>query len=187
MSLKTPVEYHTSLAPTAFFEQLSEATVLFEDILSLEKPLEGYANYLKESFTGEKTVAALIKGDEARLMPIGFWPVKGRSALANSGYLSCKVRAAETGSIIRASYQLAWIYKIAIPMFLIFAFFMVIAIAALILYGEGLDGRWGLVGAAGFAIFLCVGFSIYYLRGARTQSKLTREFLAEFVAKTASA
>ena len=181
MSFQSPAEFHSSLPPPVFFEKLREATVPFDEIISLEKPLEGYLDYLKETFTGERTMIARIEGQEARLLPIGIWPVKGRSGMANCGYLSCIVDAEETGSMIRSSYQLAWIYKVAIPLFLLFSALLAMAIAGLILYGAELEGRWMLVGSAAFAILLCLAFPLYYLRAANTQSRLTREFLEKFV------
>lgn len=171
----------SSLAPSDFFEQLKDATVPFEKVMNFNDPVGGYVNYLKESFAGDKTIMLRIIGNEARLMTIGLYPFKGRSAIANTGYLSCKVDSAETGSVIRSYFQMAWIYKLAIPVFLILASLMLVAIVVLVRYGGNLDGRLALIGAATFFMFLFTGFSLNFLRGAKTQLKLTRDFLKKLI------
>jgi len=182
MSVSPPDQQHSSLPPDHFLDKLAGATVSFDELFDLSRPGKSYVSLMKESFTGDKTIMARITGDEARLMPIGLYPLKGRSAVSSSGYLSCRVQPDGTGSVIRSSYLLAVVYRIAIPGFLLFGILMLLAIAALIGFAEGLDGRWMMVGGATFFLLLSIGFPLWILRGAKTQERLTREFLSKFVA-----
>lgn len=155
-------------------------------MFDLRQPGKSYVELMKESFTGDKTIMARIAGNEARLMPFGLYPFKGRSAVANCGYLSCNVENDnDGGSTIRSSYVLAMVYRIAIPGFLLLGTLMLLAIAALIGFAEGLDGRWMMVAAASFFLLLSIGFPLWIRRGAQTQEKLAREFLDDFVASHA--
>lgn len=180
----TSQEHCSSLSPDRFLEELADATLSTDEMFDLRQPGKSYVKLMKESFTGDKTIMARIAGNEARLMPFGVYPFKGHSAVANCGYLSCNVENDnDGGSVIRSSYVLAMIYRIAIPGFLLFGSLMILALGALIAFGENLDGRWALMAAAGFFLLFSIGYPLWIRRGAKTQERLAREFLNDFVTR----
>ena len=181
MRFEEPVTHHVEEAPERFLEKLKEATIPFESIFDPGNPVGGYAEGLKQSFVGDTTIVARITGNEARLMPIGLWPVKGKSATPNVGYLRCVVEPADHGLQIDARYVLPWFYRLAIPAFAGGIILLVIAIILLAVLGENLEGRFMMMGMAAFMCFVIAMFTFAILRGAKTQAKLSHRFLADFV------
>ena len=175
------IEHRCSLPPESLLRELSAATLSFEEMFDLKHPGKSYAKQLKESFTGDKTTMARIDGNEARLMPVGTYPFKGRSAIATSGYLSCQVEADGDGSLIRSAYTIG-AFRFVIAFLLFFGAVMLIAVGLLLTFGQGVDGFRALVGTAGCFALFSFGYPLWILRGAKTQERLTREFLDDFVA-----
>lgn len=186
MKLERTVIHESGKPPPEFLADLKEATIPFESIFDLNDPLGGYGKGLKESFVGDKTILARIKDSEARLMPFGQWPIKGKNPTASAGYLSCKVGPADRGSTITAGYVFPIFNKIAMFLFAGIFVLLVAAIVLLGMFGANIDGRNVLMAAAGFGCFVVTFLIIFTLGGAKKQSRLTHEFLTDFVAKEVS-
>lgn len=75
--MPTPLHYEVPLPLSKFLERLHNETVSFEIFQEmLQTPGQGYAELLRESFSGLKNLMSKIDGNKFRQMNIGVWSFK---------------------------------------------------------------------------------------------------------------
>lgn len=169
------------LPPENVLEQLKKQTVAFESITSLSSPLESYGKFLQESFSGENTVVARITGERFRLLPIGIWPVKGKSALACVGAMHGNVRGCKAGSKLYARFKIAPIYIIYIIGMSLLSLLAVTAMSIVTLLGFRMEGFIMLWCVSGAMCAATLFLSFYVWFGRRNQAEILRKFVDNFV------
>lgn len=174
----------SSLAPDKFLDRLRAETVKYEEIFQLRSPFAGYATFLLHSFSSSKRVVARIEGLSFMLLPIGIWPVKGKSPLANAGALYGTVEPSTTGSRIDTHYRFAAGLLLFVATFGLASIGMVV-IAVLATIGKPqLEGLPLLQGLAVASCLFTATFAVYVWIAGRSQSQLLEAFVDDVCSAT---
>lgn len=174
----------TALSPDEFLARVREATVPYEEIINVRAPVTGYKSFLEHSFSGSKQVMARIEGKAFMLMPIGIWPVKGPSPLANAGALHGTVEANKSGSRVTTRYRFALGSLLFVAVFSVVSFGMVVIAAVATAMTPRPNGILLIQGLAVASCLFTAVYGSYLWIGGRTQSRQLRAFLADFQLKT---
>ena len=172
--MKNPFRHETirsPLPPEEMIARLRERTIPFESIFTLTAPLDGYKNFLKESFVGDNVVVAKIEDNHFRLMPIGFWPVKGKTPLANAGALFGRIEAEAEASRIVCFYRMPWLWIVFVSALFVLACLLSLFLTWVVVSNPQIDGRPVLIALIfGFPAFVMM-FAAYGLVGAWQQAR----------------
>lgn len=169
----------TSLSPGQFFDRLRAETTPYDEIVQLRSPFAGYATFLLHSFVGSKRVAARIDRHSFMLVPLGIWPIKGNSPLANAGALHGVVEPGSAGARIVTHYRYAWGPSLFTVLLGIAALGLAAVALVVTLVFPELEGLMLLQGLAVASLAVTLVFAGYLWRGGRGQARALVAFLVE--------
>ena len=168
----------SQLTPQQVISRLRERSIPYESIVNWNAPMEGYATFVTESFSGDREVVAKIEGNDFQLMPIGIWPVKGKTGHC-VGALRGSINTEGSGSRIHLWYWVPWYVTIFLPSSFLFTCLFSLLLATI--DGVAEDDRWTHLGFI-FGFPACaLLFAIGMVAPAWPQSEMLRRFLREIV------
>jgi hypothetical protein len=186
--MKNPFRHETlrsQLVPADFITRLREHTIPHESIFNWVAPMEGYQTFAKELFVGDKEVVAKIQGNRFQLMPIGIWPVKGKTPTANAGLLYRTVEAEGTGSRVDIWYRTPLIWTIFVTVFFLVTCLFSLLFFGILAFDPQNDHPFELIALIVSLPTFALVFAALGLAAAWQQSEILRRFLHEMVRKDA--
>ncbi|MCM2372738.1 hypothetical protein [Aporhodopirellula aestuarii] len=136
---------------------------------------------MKESFVGDREVLAKIHGYNFELMPIGIWPLKGRTSGPSAGALIGTIQTEGTGSRIDLSYRIPVIVTAFLSVTFLFTCLLSLLTATTLDLTPNEDDRSTLIGMI-FGFPICVILiAIAMIAPAWQQSEMMRHFFREII------
>jgi hypothetical protein len=179
------LRFHLSLPPSEVVARIAEETVPLPSVLNLRSPLQSYATFIRESFSGSRQFLSKIEGETFAIMSIGFWPFKGSMIGAYVGRMQGTVKPSGTGSIVEAGFRLFPISVIsAVAMTFVFALFAMVLLIFALTTAAQMGSGMRIFALLQSGVFLCFGLfcPVYIAVCASMQKRATSRFLQRLFA-----